>query len=203
VEEGALLLEDAWSAPAPGCRDFVEACRGRIHVQGKGACGMAWMDRAPRFITDLQRSPDFDRAADAGRARLQMSRAAPDIDSGAVACILDVFSEETRAPDEPLLRTITTLASQIGQFIERKRAEEALRFQKSLLESQSEAAIDGILVVSREGVMVSFNRRFGQIWDIPNEILQARTDERALQYVLDKVLRPEQFLARVRHLYDH
>ena len=34
---------------------------------------------------------------------------------------------------------------------DRKRAEEALRFQKTLLEAQSEASIDGILVVSAEG----------------------------------------------------
>jgi integrase len=103
---------------------------------------------------------------------------------------------------EALVRTMATLASQIGQFMERKRAEEALRFQKSLLESQSEAAIDGILVVSREGVMMSFNRRFSQMWDIPDEILSSRTDDRALQFVLDKLSQPEEFLSRVRYLYD-
>ena len=43
---------------------------------------------------------------------------------------------------------------------ERKRAEEALRFQKALLEAQSEASIDGILVVSTEGKITSFNQRF-------------------------------------------
>jgi two-component system NtrC family sensor kinase len=87
--------------------------------------------------------------------------------------------------------------------MQRKRAEETLRFQKSLLESQSEAAIDGILVVSRDGVMTSFNRRFTQMWDIPEDVLRSRTDERALQAVLDRLSDPQEFLDRVRYLYDH
>ena len=39
-----------------------------------------------------------------------------------------------------------------------------LRFQKSLLEAQSEASPDGILVVSPEGRLLSFNRRFVHLW---------------------------------------
>jgi len=108
-----------------------------------------------------------------------------------------------REPDEALTLTVSALATQIGQFMERKRAEETLRFQKSLLESQSEAAIDGILVVSREGVMTSFNRRFTQMRDISEDVLRSRTDERALQAVLEKLADPQEFLDRVRYLYDH
>ncbi|MBI3854785.1 MAG: hypothetical protein HY293_03745, partial [Planctomycetes bacterium] len=117
--------------------------------------------------------------------------------------VLEFFSRERRERDEELLGVASTLASQIGQFVERKRAEEDLRFQKSLLESQSEAAIDGILVVSRDGVMTSFNRRFCQMWDISDDVLRSRSDERALQSVLDKLADPKEFLDRVRYLYDH
>jgi PAS domain S-box-containing protein len=85
----------------------------------------------------------------------------------------------------------------------RRAAEETLRFQKSLLESQSEAALDGILVVNTEGRMVSFNRRFVDIWEIPEEALRTRSDELALQSVLDKIMDPAAFLSRVRHLYQH
>jgi PAS domain S-box-containing protein len=85
----------------------------------------------------------------------------------------------------------------------RRRAEENLRFQKALLESQSEAAIDGILVVSREGKIISYNRRFVAMWDIPREVEESRSDEAALQSVLEKLADPRGFMARVRHLYDH
>jgi PAS domain S-box-containing protein len=202
VDEGGLKPTDSWNAPDPGCREFVEAVRGRSHVLGKGGCGRAWKERAVNVIPDLRRSDEFDRAAVAA-ARIHSSVAIPLLDRDAVFGVLEFFSGQTRPPDEELVRTVAAVASQIGQFLERKRAEEALRFQKSLLESQSEAALDGILVVSREGVMLSYNRRFSQIWDIPEEILRSRTDEQALQFVLDKLSGPNEFLSRVRYLYDH
>jgi PAS domain S-box-containing protein len=86
---------------------------------------------------------------------------------------------------------------------DRVRSEEEIRFQKTLLESQAEASIDGILVVSTEGRMISFNRRFVEMWEIPSKVVESRSDDAALQSVLDKLADPGAFLARVRHLYDH
>lgn len=86
---------------------------------------------------------------------------------------------------------------------ERRKADEELRFQKTLLESQSEAAIDGILVVTTTGRMISFNRRFLEMWDIPPEIADSRDDEAAQRSVLDKLKDPEAFQRRIRYLYEH
>ena len=41
--------------------------------------------------------------------------------------VIECFSREIRQPDQELLNMLATIGSQIGQFIERKRAEEALR----------------------------------------------------------------------------
>src|SRR5690606_10516810 len=53
---------------------------------------------------------------------------------------------------------------------ERKRAEEELRLQKTLLEAQGEASIDGILVVAPDSQILSYNRRFGEMWGIPADV---------------------------------
>ena len=82
-----------------------------------------------------------------------------------------------------------------------RRAAEELRFQKSVLESQSEASIDGILVVSQDGRILSRNRRFGEMWGIPDEVLRPGNDAAALRHALPTIVRPREFLARVRHLY--
>ncbi|HEU4334840.1 MAG TPA: PAS domain S-box protein, partial [Candidatus Eisenbacteria bacterium] len=82
-----------------------------------------------------------------------------------------------------------------------RRATEELRFQKSVLESQSEASADGILVVSPEGKILSRNRRFAEMWKIPPDVLRKGTDEAALKVALPTIVRPKQFLARIRQLY--
>ncbi|HYF01425.1 MAG TPA: PAS domain S-box protein, partial [Planctomycetota bacterium] len=86
---------------------------------------------------------------------------------------------------------------------ERRRAEEELRLQKTLLESVSEAALEGILVVSEQGRMIAYNRRFVEMWDLPREILEARKDDLAVQTVQDRLEDPKGFLERVKYLYHH
>jgi len=41
------------------------------------------------------------------------------------------------------------------------------------------------------------------MWGLPSEVLESKSDERALQWVLDKLVDPEAFLSRVQYLYVH
>lgn len=87
--------------------------------------------------------------------------------------------------------------------IEEKKQAEDLRFQKALLESQSEASSDGILVVSREGKILSFNQRFIELWEIPEAVIAAKSDAKALRSIEAKLINPNEFLDRVSYLYAH
>ncbi len=86
-----------------------------------------------------------------------------------------------------------------------------LELQSSLIKAINEASPDGILVVDDEGVVVNHNRRFVEIWQVPDECLTGRepgsavgaSDDPILHSVLDKVKDPEAFLARVKMLYDN
>ncbi len=87
-------------------------------------------------------------------------------------------------------------------FHERKRAEEAYTQSISLLKATLESTADGILVVDRAGRIVDFNERFLDLWHIPMNVIAAQDDERALAYVLDQLKNPDEFIAKVRELYD-
>ncbi len=86
---------------------------------------------------------------------------------------------------------------------ERVEADRKLRLQKTLLEAQGEASIDGILVVGEEGRILSCNHRFVEMWEIPDEVIASQSDEAALGAVLDQIEDSERFLERVEHLYEH
>jgi PAS domain S-box-containing protein len=84
---------------------------------------------------------------------------------------------------------------------DRRRAEEELAATVSLLRATLEAVTDGVLVVDNSGRLVEFNRRFVDMWQIPDEITDSRDDVRALAYVIDQLRDPDQFLRKVRALY--
>jgi PAS domain S-box-containing protein len=198
-----LRLADVWHPSTPASRAFMESTRDFSFEPGSGLPGRVWKDGKSQWIPDVCQDANFPRRPDAAGAGLHAAFAAPVEGPQGTLGVIEFLSSEIRERDEPLLRVVTTLGSQLGQFIERKRAEADLRFQKSLLESQSEAAIDGILVVSRDGIMTSFNRRFCQMWEIPDEVIRSRSDEGALKAVLGKLKDPKEFLDRVRYLYEH
>ena len=73
----------------------------------------------------------------------------------------------------------------------------------SLLRATFESTADGLLVVDTEGKIVRFNRKFVEMWRIPETIVASGDDNAALTFVLDQLVDPERFLKKVRELYSH
>ncbi len=79
--------------------------------------------------------------------------------------------------------------------------EQALRENEELLKATIESTADGILVVDINGKVLHANKRFAQIWNIPDELIETRDDKKLLDYVLDQLLHPNEFLTKVQELY--
>jgi PAS domain S-box-containing protein len=86
--------------------------------------------------------------------------------------------------------------------LEQKKSESELRFRNTLLSTQQEVSIDGILVVDEAGKMLSFNRNFIDMWGIPPEAIDSECDERAMRSVTDKLVEPEEYLRKVAYLNE-
>jgi PAS domain S-box-containing protein len=84
---------------------------------------------------------------------------------------------------------------------ERLQAEAERQHSLSLLRAALEATAEGVLVVDRSGHIVSCNRKFVEMWDLPEAVIETRDQERAIAHVLDKLSDPEGFVARLREMY--
>jgi len=104
----------------------------------------------------------------------------------------------TNLLDDPTLEGIVVTGHDIS---DRVTAEDELRETNSLLATTLESTADGILVVDQEGRISSFNRRFAEMWRIPDEVLSSRDDGEALLCVLEQLRDPSSFLAKVQDLY--
>ena len=72
----------------------------------------------------------------------------------------------------------------------------------SLQEATIESTTDGILVVDGDGDWETFNRNFVEMWRLPDEIVGARDDDAAIEFVLDQLEDPPAFISGVRELYN-
>ncbi len=93
------------------------------------------------------------------------------------------------------------LVGTITDITEKKQAQAALEESLSLYKATLESTTDGILVVDLQGRMVSCNKKFEEMWGIPEEIIATRKDDRTLAFVVDQLVDPQGFLQKVRELY--
>ncbi len=117
---------DVWHGPTVSFPGFEAGSRRTAFERGVGLPGRVWASAEPAWIPDVVRDTNFPRAAIAAREGLHAALGFPILLHGRVLGILEFFSRDIREPDEGLLQMLTTIGSQIGLFVERRRAEEEL-----------------------------------------------------------------------------
>ena len=104
--------------------------------------------------------------------------------------------------DQNFAASIADFISLAFESRDRKQIEAELEESHSLLIATLESTADGILVVDREGRIVRFNKKFVDMWNIPDSIIESKDDNEAVEYVLKQLKEPEGFILKVKELYD-
>ena len=164
---------------------------------------------------DLQRDP----GAGSGPGRVRSALCAPIFVRGrATACLYVIHSEVASlfGDEESRLASFVTalagaalenaegfsevqaLSATLEDRVARRTAElrasmERVEVAASVLSATLEATADGLLVVDLEGRIVNHNKRFAELWRIPDHVLEARDDDRAIAYVLEQLRHPDAF----------
>jgi PAS domain S-box-containing protein len=89
----------------------------------------------------------------------------------------------------------------LEDITERRQNEKERDRINSLLNATLESTADGLLVVDLDGRVTSYNRKFLELWRIPEDLAARRDDRTLLQFVLDQLKSPEAFLDQVMALY--
>ena len=152
---GRLLRHVAiWHLPGVEAGDWMGSSRGLGFPAGSGLIGRAWESGRPEWVADVLEDPGFTRRRLAEAAGLRGALALP-LRGGPEAGPCGVMALFGREPvdDGSLAVVVETLGNQIGEFRERKRAQEKIREQAALLECAREA----ILVEDLAGQITYWN----------------------------------------------
>jgi len=100
----------------------------RVSVRNPaGLIGGAWFEGEPRWIEDMHANASFGRRRTASRFGFRSALSFPIVAGGETIGIMEFFAAEVRKADEVLLQTVVSIGRQIGQFVQRSEAEQALR----------------------------------------------------------------------------
>ncbi|HEX6086413.1 MAG TPA: EAL domain-containing protein [Thermoanaerobaculia bacterium] len=77
------------------------------------------------------------------------------------------------------------------------------RTAMAILRAQQDTTLDGILVVDTSGRVLSYNRRFLEMWNVPEHIAARADDNTLLGYAAEQVADWDSFIEVVNYLYEH
>lgn len=133
-EADVLHLTEVWSAPSVRTTNFERAIRATRFERGSGLPGRVWATRTPEIVSPLPYRETRPTWAAARAEGLRAGIASPVMLGGEVLGVVVFFRHELRTADRNAIDIMATIGSQIGQFIERRRAERSLRLVQAELE---------------------------------------------------------------------
>ena len=156
-DAGVLRWECAWHRGSRGFEEFVAGSREFTFLSGSGLLGRVWATGKPASVAGVVSDAESPRAAAAARAGLHSEFAFATMNGSTVTGVLALFSRGHRTLDRSTLRVMGNLGSQIGQFIERRLAEEALRESGDRIRVILDNVVDGIITLDADGIVQSCN----------------------------------------------
>jgi PAS domain S-box-containing protein len=108
-----------WHTPGIDVTEFEQHSRRLTFARGEGLPGRAWDSGQPAWVPEAP----FPRSVAAQRTGPCGALAVPLRSDGNFLAVLEYFSPEFRQPQDAVLDMMASIGIQIGQFIERRRAE--------------------------------------------------------------------------------
>lgn len=163
--EGLLRCEGMWQADAQRTAPLARANRHTALAESIGLPGEALSGGEPVWMDDIAHNPRFLRAQAAADSGLRSGLAFPIVGSDEPLGVMEFLSEQSTPPSAELLNLMATLGRQVGQYLERRRADEAMRVSEAVKDGIVRTALDAIVGMDADGRILEWNpaaeRTFG------------------------------------------
>jgi PAS domain S-box-containing protein len=178
VDQAADVLHcvDVWHAPSMDVAAFEAMTRQAAFAAGIGLPGLVWQRGKPMWLGDIVPEAGLPRTAVLAALGLRGAFAFPIRIGSETAGVIEFFSRSLERPGDDLRSMMAALGSQVGQFLDRKRVEEALRKSEAFYHSLVESIPQNILRKDREGRFTFANQRFCALLKRPLEQIVGKTD---------------------------
>jgi PAS domain S-box-containing protein len=175
-----LRCDSAWHANGPaGSTAFFGPSTRMCLAPGAGIAGRVYVEK--RVIWSAG-SSGSSPTGNISLRRNQTILAIPVMSGESVLGVLEFFADRMDEPDAELLKTFAAIGSQIGQFVERKRAENAMRDAENRLRTLVEQ-LPAITYVAEPGTLGKWHYVSPQIKSFIG-------------------ISPEELIADARHFYN-
>jgi PAS domain S-box-containing protein len=162
---GTLRCVALWAADNDALASFASVTRTLALAPGEGLPGRVWESQAPLWVTDAATEAGLPRRALAQAAGLHSAICFPVRSERGVIGVVEVFGDRSLVADAELLAMLDLLGVQLGQLVERRRAEDMSHVVQQRHRATLLAALDCVVTMDAAGKVLEFNpaaeRTFG------------------------------------------
>ncbi len=173
VQREVMHFVSSWKRPDRDVTAFETAATTVTHRRGDGLAGRVWESAAPVSMPDL--------AADVSKLEAITESSTTEglrgvvgfpVRSGRrVVGMISLYSSAPRQMDDGLIAVMNDIGSQVGEYVERKRAELALQESEKRMRSVLDNVSDGLLTVDQAGTVESANPAVVELFGYSEEEL--------------------------------
>jgi PAS domain S-box-containing protein len=156
-EAGVLRCAVHWREDGVGVPDFERASREREIRRGEELPGLAWELMRPVWLRDAVAAGTFARGREAEHAGLHGGVAFPVTHGDECLGVIELFSHEVRERDPETYAFTDVLGRQIGEFIERHRAEQEREEARLQVEAILRGVADAVTAQAPDGRLLFAN----------------------------------------------
>jgi PAS domain S-box-containing protein len=159
-EMDVLRCVETWHVPSMAETELETTSKSRAFARGVGIPGQVWANGQPILVGDFAADASYPRAPLAEKEDLHGAVAFPLLLGSEILGVIEFFTHETREPDEALLKMMSAVGSQIGLFIERRRAESGLQLSEQGYRHLADAMPQIVWTARPDGYLDYYNQRW-------------------------------------------